>query len=208
MTETETGDDAPALSYEHLQALMAVAPELAEDTSLRSLLDRVLTRAVAITSSTGGSVYLYDERRRKLYVARAVGPAAQVVLAEYGANSDNGIPIVGSKAGGVFVSGKPVVVNAVAEDPEHYKAVDAATERTTESMIAVPLMVAGDRIGVVQLVNKIGGAYHEYDAVLLARFAWPLLLFGMRGWWGTLPRKSGPTAWSRMPSMPPLFDVC
>jgi class 3 adenylate cyclase len=170
MTNSETAGDSLSLSYEHLSALVDLAPELAEDTALRSLLDRVLARAVALTSSTGGSVYLYDDRRRKLYVAHAVGPAAPVVLAKYGASGD-GIPIVGSKAGGVFVSGTSAVVNTVEDDPEHYKAVDAATARITESMIAVPLMVAGDRIGVVQLVNKIGGPYSVYDAALLARFS-------------------------------------
>ena len=163
-------DAEPALSPEHLLALVELAPELAEDTSLVSLLGRLLDKAVALTSSTGGSVYLYDDRRRKLSVAHAVGPAAAVVLAKYGAAGE-GVPIVGSKAGGVFASGKPIVVNELVTDPEHYKAVDAATARPTDSMVAVPLVVAGERIGVVQLVNKVGGPYTDYDVALLQKFA-------------------------------------
>ena len=163
-------DAEPALSPEHLLALVELAPELAEDTSLVSLLGRLLDKAVALTSSTGGSVYLYDDRRRKLSVAHAVGPAAAVVLAKYGAATE-GVPIVGSKAGGVFASGKPIVVNELVTDPEHYKAVDAATARPTDSMVAVPLVVAGERIGVVQLVNKIGGPYTDNDVALLQKFA-------------------------------------
>src|SRR4029453_9076349 len=89
----EADPTEPVLSPEHLLALVELAPELAEDTSLNSLLDRLLARAVALPASTGGSAYLYDDRRRKLYVAHAVGPAAAVVLEKYGAGSE-GVPIV------------------------------------------------------------------------------------------------------------------
>lgn len=159
-----------ALSQADLAALVELAPELAEDTSLTSLLGRLLDRAVAITSSTAGTVYLYDEQRRKLYVAHAVGPTASVVLAKFGAAGE-GIPIVGSKAGGVFTSGTPIVVNEIAQDPEHFKAVDKATARPTTSMIAVPLVVAGERIGVVQLLDRTTGPYTKYEETLLAKFA-------------------------------------
>ena len=159
-----------ALSQPDLAALVELAPELAEDTSLTSLLERLLGQAVKLTASASGTVYLYDDQRRKLYVAHAVGPAAAVVLAKYGAAGE-GIPIVGSKAGGVFASGEPIVINEIAHDPEHYKAVDQATARPTSSMIAVPLVVAGERIGVVQLLNRADGPYTDYEIVLLAKFA-------------------------------------
>ena len=60
-----------ALSQKDLAALVELAPELAEDTSLTSLLGRLLEKAAALTASTGGSVYLYDEQRRKLFETRA-----------------------------------------------------------------------------------------------------------------------------------------
>ena len=169
MGEIKNGTSAD-LSREHLAALLELAPELAEDTSLRSLLDRLLARAAELTQSAAGTVYLYDDRTRKLYVAQAVGPAAPVVLAKYGLHGA-GIPLVGSKAGGVFASGEPVVVNEIARDPEHFKAVDRATSQPTASMIAVPLVVAGERIGVVQLLNRSAGPYTDYDVLLLAKFA-------------------------------------
>jgi class 3 adenylate cyclase len=158
------------LSQADLAALVELAPELAEDTSLTSLLGRLLDRAVALTESTAGSLYLYDDKRRYLYVAHAVGPAADVVLARYGAAGE-GIPVVGSKAGGVYSSGEPIVVNEIEQDPEHYKAVDRATARPTSSMIAVPLRVAGERIGVVQLLNRTSGPYTDYQVALLEKFA-------------------------------------
>lgn len=159
-----------ALSQTDLAALVELAPELAEDTSLTSLLGRLLDKAVAITASAAGTVYLYDDQRRKLYVAHAVGPAAATVLQKFGAGGE-GIPIVGSKAGGVFTSGEPIIVNEIAQDPEHFKAVDQATARPTSSMIAVPLVVAGERIGVVQLLNRTTGPYTQYEERLLAKFA-------------------------------------
>lgn len=165
MTESD-----PALSPADLAALVRFAPELAEDTSLTSLLGRLLDQAAALTDSTGGTVYLYDDQRRKLYVAHAVGPAAAVVLQKYGAAGE-GIPIVGSKAGGVFACGEPLVSNEIGQDPEHFKAVDRATAKPTSSMVAVPLTVAGERIGVVQLLNRTSGPYTDYEVALLAQFA-------------------------------------
>lgn len=159
-----------ALTPADLAALVRFAPELAEDTSLTSLLGRLLDQAAALTASTGGTVYLYDDQRRKLYVAHAVGPAAAVVMQKYGAAGE-GIPIVGSKAGGVFTSGEPLVSNEIGQDPEHFKAVDRATAKPTSSMVAVPLAVAGERIGVVQLLNRTSGPYTDYEVALLAQFA-------------------------------------
>ena len=38
-------------------------------------------------------------------------------------------------------------------------------------MIAVPLVVAGERIGVVQLLDRTSGPYTNYEETLLAKFA-------------------------------------
>jgi len=147
-----------------------MAQELGAETELRTLLERVLRRAVELTASTGASVYLHDERRRKLYVAHAVGPGADVVLRMWGIHG-KGIPLVGSKAGAVFTSGDALVENEVQGDAEHFKEVDHDTATATRSMCCVPLNVAGRRIGAVQLLNRIDGPYSSYELALLEAFA-------------------------------------
>ena len=163
-------NDVDGLSRDHLASLVQLAAELSSDLSLPSLLNRILGQAARLTESEAGSVFLYDDRRRVLYVAHATGPKAGEVLEKWGARGE-GIPIVGSKAGGVFSSGESIVVNDIDHDPEHFKAVDKNTANATRSMICVPLLVAGERIGAVQLINRASGCYEPYDENLLQRFA-------------------------------------
>jgi hypothetical protein len=57
--------DLPALSRDHLAALVQLAGELTSEVSLPALLSRILTQAAQLTDSAAGSVILYDDRRRR-----------------------------------------------------------------------------------------------------------------------------------------------
>ncbi|MCB1078589.1 MAG: TIR domain-containing protein, partial [Verrucomicrobiae bacterium] len=66
-----------------------------------------------------------------------------------------------------FSSGDSIVENVVRG---HYRAVDNETNRPTRSMICVPLSAAGERLGVMQVLNKRKGAYTSKDCRLLEEF--------------------------------------
>ena len=99
-----------------------------------------------------------------------------MLMREFGEFSEKRIPLQ-SKAGIVFSTGKSIIVDSLANDPEHFKGVDERTEKKTESMVCVPLAVADQtigkvrRIGAIQLLNKRGGDFTERDRVLLESFA-------------------------------------
>jgi adenylate cyclase len=130
-----------------------------------------------LTDSPDGSVILHDETRNCLYFADAVGASAQLLLNEWGKASGQSVPMVGSKAGQVFTSGVSTIVDAVIDDPNHFKGVDEDTKQQTSSMVCVPLIVTSRRsgeprtLGVIQILNKRSGNYTERDIVLLERFA-------------------------------------
>src|SRR6185503_6500920 len=97
-------------------------------------------------------------------------------LREFGEFSDKRIPLH-SKAGTVFSTGKSIIVDSLAQDPEHYKGVDQRTAKETESMVCVPLAIAEQtlsqvrRVGAIQLLNKRSGNFTERDRVLLEYFS-------------------------------------
>ena len=175
------------LRREDLLALVNISRELASETHLPRLLHRILELATDLTDSPDGSVILFDDQRECLYFADAIGASAEMLLRQFGATGAEVIPIVGSKAGQVFTSLVSEIVDAVPVDPNHYKGVDQATQRETESMVCVPLVSASRRIerarslGAVQILNKRSGNYSLHDRVLLEA---QHMLAGRSGFWG------------------------
>jgi GAF domain-containing protein len=59
-------------------------------------------------------------------------------------------------AGFVFASGQPVAVADVAREETFYAEVDRATGYSTQTILATPLSVGGETIGVLEFVNRLG----------------------------------------------------
>ncbi len=159
------------LSTADYVALMESSQRLTAEINIDELLQQILLTAGQLTNSPDGSVLLYDEERTGLYFAAAVGDSAPMLLKKWGESSNQRVPVHGSKAGTVFTTGESLVVDSLTSDPEHYKGVDQQTQRTTSSMICVPLAFANERIGVIQILNKRMGNYTERDRVLLENFS-------------------------------------
>jgi class 3 adenylate cyclase len=159
-----------ALSPADLAALVRSANALSAEVDLTALLQTILDTAGQLTNSPAGSVLLHDAERGGLYFAAATGEAAPTVLGRFGEGKEL-VPLDNSMAGEVFRTGRSVVDHRIASDPRHFKGVDERTKNTTYSMVCVPLMVGADRLGVVQIINKRTGDYHERDLVILEQFA-------------------------------------
>ncbi|MGZ9223058.1 MAG: sensor histidine kinase, partial [Anaerolineales bacterium] len=79
-----------------------------------------------------------------------------------------GVPLEGSAAGWVFRKGQPLIIQDVHADQRHFKVVDRMTNHMTQSLVAVPLMVRGRVVGVLEALNKKDDAhYTEEDLTLL-----------------------------------------
>jgi adenylate cyclase len=164
------------LTFEDLLQLLKTGKQLASEVNFPALLDAILLRAQQLTDSPDASIFLYDGRRDSLYFAAATGEKGPMLMREFGEFSEKRIPLH-SKAGVVFSTGKSIIVDSLANDPEHYKGIDERTAKKTESMVCVPLAVADQtvgevrRIGAIQLLNKRRGNFTERDCVLLEYFA-------------------------------------
>jgi len=164
------------LTFEDLTQLLETSKQLASEVSYAELLDAILLRAQQLTNSPEASILLYDSKRDGLYFAAATGEEGPMLMREYGEFSETRVPLH-SKAGVVFKTGKSIIVDSLANDPEHFKGVDKRTKKRTKSMVCVPLAVADQsigrvrRIGAIQLLNKGGGDFTERDRVLLESFS-------------------------------------
>jgi class 3 adenylate cyclase len=145
---------------------------------MSDLLLDILQRAGRLTDSPSGAILLYDNERNGLYFAAATGPKAQGALDKFGEFGPDRVPVqkgdgreYASVAGRVYHTGEPHIIDSVVAESEHFKGVDQGTNHRTESMITVPLLIGGERVGVVQLLNKSTGNYTPRDLELLKHFS-------------------------------------
>lgn len=70
-----------------------------------------------------------------------------------------------SSAGRCFTSGNASASVNSKKDPEHYDKADRVSGYQTEDMLNVPLRSRGETVGVLQLLNRVGGGHFGEDDV-------------------------------------------
>ncbi|MBN1450839.1 MAG: GAF domain-containing sensor histidine kinase [Anaerolineales bacterium] len=144
----------------NLDRLLAVAHELGSAIAMEQLLQRLTIAASELTSSEGASLLEFDENLNSLHFVAAPWLREQPL-------KDVAVPLDASIAGWVFGNNEPLVIQDVAKDPRHFKAVDQALNFKTSSLVAVPLTYQGNTIGVLEAVNKADNAHYTGDDVAI-----------------------------------------
>lgn len=134
---------------ERLERLIEISQALNSTLNLRVLLDRILQAAQELTNTEAGSIILVDRRSGELHFEAAIGARSQEVRSVI-------VPMEGSIAGWVAQHGQPLIVDDVENDVRFFRQVDHEVGFQTRSIIAVPLTVRGNLIGVLEMLNKKG----------------------------------------------------
>ena len=150
---------------DHLERLLEVVRGLTTAPDLEAFLQTVINEATELTDSELASILEYDEAAEELRF-----------LAMHWFQRDLlrpvGVPLDGSAAGWVFRRGQPLIIQDVRVDQRHFKVVDRVTKHVTHSLVAVPLMVRGEVVGVLEALNKKDNAhYTEEDLTILETLA-------------------------------------
>lgn len=146
---------------DHLERLLEVVRGLTTAPDLDTFLQTIISEATELTNSELSSILEYDENAGELrflamqwFERDLLRPMA--------------VPLEGSAAGWVFRKGQPLIIQDVHADQRHFKIVDRMTNHLTQSLVAVPLMVRGHVVGVLEALNKKDDAhYTEEDLTLL-----------------------------------------
>jgi diguanylate cyclase (GGDEF)-like protein len=113
---------------------------------METLLSAVLERIKLLIPAANWSLLLLDPQSRELYFAVTVGVDPESVKS-IRLKSGEGI------AGTVAQTGQPIFIPNVDQDQRFSARVDTATGYDTRSIIALPLVVRGEVIGVFEVVN-------------------------------------------------------
>ncbi len=116
---------------------------------LKRSIENLLRLAAQSVGSDEASVLVRDGNEGGLRFLVAIGEVADKLLTMH-------IPAGKGIAGFVFSSGQPMAVADVAQEETFYAEVDRAVGFSTQTILATPLRVEGEMVGVLEFVNREG----------------------------------------------------
>jgi diguanylate cyclase (GGDEF)-like protein len=124
----------------------------------KEVLKRILNQSKDLMECEFTSVLLIDPITNQLYFEVISDEEDYAKLAEVRLNKGEGI------AGIVWDKGKPIVINDASRDKRFSNKADQKADSTTRSLLAVPLVVDGKIIGVMEAINKLSRqAFSRFD---------------------------------------------
>jgi GAF domain-containing protein len=134
-------NDSGRLSDSEAAALLSLVPDHGR------LLQTVVETARAIFGAEAASIFLLDPARGDL-VFEAVSGRGETHLVGLRVAADEGL------AGWVMAAGQPIAVDDADRDPRFARATAEATGYVPRGILAAPLLVDGDPIGVIEVLDR------------------------------------------------------
>jgi GAF domain-containing protein len=157
------------LDYEkqisNLNIYLNVSSMITQALDLRDALEAVLYFCMEAVSAEAASVLLLDYEKKNFRFYSAEGPTKPVLLtATFPA--DQGL------AGSVLETQQSEIINDVQNDPRFYGKFDGDSGFRTRNMIVIPLSAGEEKIGVLEVLNKVGGEpFYEDERLMLHNIA-------------------------------------
>lgn len=141
--------DINSVGLDKLKTLIEINGRINSTYSdVNALLVYILESAMRLVECESSSLLLVNKEDDSLRFVVALGPK--------GSEAKN-IPVdKKSIAGWVVDNNKPVIINNVEKDSRFSDKVQLKTGYISKTMIAIPMRVKGQCIGVIELINKIG----------------------------------------------------
>ena len=145
--------------------ILTLAGNLTSIMDLDYLLQRIGDVAQAMLNCEASSIMLLDEERKSLYFKLATGAKGSVMKKML-------IPVGHGIAGWVAEHKETVVVNDTQKDARFAGHFDKASGFTTRQLLAVPMIMKGDLIGVAEVLNRRDNSpFSERDVKIFTSLA-------------------------------------
>ncbi len=136
---------------EKLNALIEINTLINSNYSnINALLAHILESAMRLVEGEASSLLLVDSEKKILRFEVALGPKG-IEAKKFVVKMDEGI------AGWVVKNNRSLIVNDVENDPRFNPEVQKSTGYKTKNMLAVPMRVKDECIGVIEILNKVTG---------------------------------------------------
>lgn len=153
-------NDHSATQLASYKRLIEISRDLASTLDLDTLLRRIILAAKEISISEAASILLYDEKKQELFFAAATNASSEMIL--------RGISVpMESVAGWVALNRQYAIVDDVHKDERYFDHVEKATQLSTRSLVAIPMITKEHVIGVLEVLNKTEGSFSMEDIEIL-----------------------------------------
>ncbi|MDR3146223.1 MAG: GAF domain-containing protein, partial [Treponema sp.] len=125
-------------------------------TDVRGLLTRILDSATRLCEGEASSLLLVNRETGELYFELALGVKGAEVK-KYTLKPGEGI------AGWVALHNESIIVNDVENDKRHLVAISQEIGYPSKTMMAVPMRIKDECLGVIELLNKKNKKYFSRD---------------------------------------------
>lgn len=148
-----------------LRMVQRVNQALVSEIDLDLLLKRILRSAIDAVQGQAGALLLLDQAGQELIFSVVEGGGGEALQGQR-MDRDRGL------AGWVVSRNEPLIITDVQKDRRFYESIPKGVDFDVTSQICAPLLVKGEPIGVVQVLNKAEGErFDEDDLSLLTSFA-------------------------------------
>lgn len=149
------------LKMNELLSLLEAFKQLNSNIEIEEVFENILYQMVHVVGAEAGTLWVLNKEQEEIKVVAAYGPSASSIL-NVKMKKDEGI------VGKVILTGEPQLIENVSDDPNWSNRMDTASGFITKSMITVPLMVKGNVLGALQLLNKKELAFFSEQDITLA----------------------------------------
>jgi GAF domain-containing protein len=141
-------------------ALATMMQKIGAATDPQTALSRLMGMVRDLIPVEAGTLFHYDQATRELVFDLVFGP-------HEGELQQQRLPVEYGIAGWVARYGEPLIINDVQQDLRFDPLVDQQTGFQTRSVLCVPISVFGRTLGVLQVINRLGGDFDRHDLSLL-----------------------------------------
>jgi len=137
--------------------------KIAETENFNELLKRILDLSQEVLQSEAATLFLVDRNTEELVFKIVNGPESEKLQGKR-------IKIGEGIAGKTAREGKSFIVNRP-NNAGYADQFDKQTGFNTESLLAAPLIIDGETIGVIEVINSRGGDYNERSKEIIEQLA-------------------------------------
>jgi adenylate cyclase len=142
--------------------LLAITEAISTELHLDTLLVRIVAAATQLLDAERSTLFVYDPSTDELWSRVAEGTEQRQIR----------MPANAGIAGAVFASGEVLNIPDAYADPRFNRDVDRGSGFRTRNMLNMPVIDrTGERLGVVQVLNKRGGRFTQFDIRRLKAFS-------------------------------------
>jgi signal transduction histidine kinase/ActR/RegA family two-component response regulator len=166
MLELDSRGKELASKVEQLEALRGVGEAVGSSLDLDEVLDRIVSNAVRLTKTDGGSIMEYDESGDSFHVRAAFGSSSDLLEQLRAITIDRESTLVGRAA----LARRPLEVADLAQE-ELDPHLDILFRDGWRSVLAVPLLRGDKTVGVLVIRRRTVGTFPPEVSELLQGFA-------------------------------------